>query len=984
MSVPSLPPAPPTAPPTAPSADASAARSAVGARVVALLVTHDGARWLPGVVEGLAEQRSDALVGVVAVDTGSKDGSRDLLPPTYDLVEATSAVSYPDAVRLGMEQIAAVRPDADWVWLLHDDSRPAPGALAALLDAADRRPDADVLGPKLREWPSLRRLLELGVTLSGTGRRETGLERGEYDQGQHDEEREVLAVNSAGMLVRRQVLRSLGGFDARLPMFGNDLDLGWRAAVAGHTTLVVPDAVIFHAEAAHRGLRRTPLTGRHTHYQERRAALYTLLVNSSAAALPWRVLRLSLGTLLRMVGFVLVRSVGEALDDLAALVAVVFRPGQVRAGRRERRKRRERTGVGHDRDRVERLLPPAWLPYRHGLDFLGDVASALTSQAADVAERRRAAAAELDPSSQAAARLRADRERDEDELADSGAVARFFTNPVALTLTLVVALMLVGARTALGTVSGGALSPVPDAAGDWWALHLESWHQLGFGTDVPAPPYVLPLALLATLLGPTLAVSALLVLAAPLALWGAWRFLRVAGRLVSPRGAPRWLLVGGATTYALVPVTSGAWGEGRLGIAAAAALLPWLAHASLGFADPDADRRWRAAWRVALLLTLTTAFATATWLLAAALVALVLGTGAAAARQVVAARDVWAPPVAAVVAPVVLLLPWWLPALTSGAGGALLLDAGRVPDDAVGPFDVLTGRLGDLGAPHWAGVALVVLALAALLPRASRIPVTLCWLVAALASVLAAILGVVTLSLTATDSPAGLGGLLVAAQAALVVAVVLGAQGAVRARLAVPLRAVAVVAAVAAAVVPLTGLGWWLTDDDPLSSQDASVVPEFMIQQAELGPERGVLVVRGDVETGLRYAVVRGDGVTLGEDELLALSGTDPEVTATVRETLARPTSETVEALAGLGVQFVLLAAPADGTVAAALDATSGLVQASADDDRRGGEVARPLAPAAVAGDGSVLRPALLVVQLGGLLLVLVLAAPTLRTRRRG
>ena len=40
-------------------------------------------------------------------------------------------------------------------------------------------PDADILGPKLREWPSLRRLLELGITISGTGRRETGLERGE-------------------------------------------------------------------------------------------------------------------------------------------------------------------------------------------------------------------------------------------------------------------------------------------------------------------------------------------------------------------------------------------------------------------------------------------------------------------------------------------------------------------------------------------------------------------------------------------------------------------------------------------------------------------------------------------------------------------------------------------------------------------------------------------------------------------------------------
>src|SRR5258705_13152899 len=118
------------------------------------------------------------------------------------------------------------------------------------------------------------------------------------------------------MLVRRRVLDELGGLDDELPIFGNDLDFGWRAAAAGHRTLIVPAAVVFHAEAAHRGLRRTPLTGRHTHYQERRAALYTLLANARGRSLPWLVVRLAFGTVLRMLGFLVVRSVGEALDDL--------------------------------------------------------------------------------------------------------------------------------------------------------------------------------------------------------------------------------------------------------------------------------------------------------------------------------------------------------------------------------------------------------------------------------------------------------------------------------------------------------------------------------------------------------------------------------------------------------------------------------------------------------------------------------------------
>ena len=349
--------------------------------VVALLVSHDGSRWLTAVVEGLRSQ-TVPLAGVVCVDTGSHDDSPDLLLDAFDeVVTVSGRTAYPEAVRIGLEQIPAEA--AEWVWLLHDDSNPAPDALERLLAASAADPEADVLGPKLREWPSLKRLLEVGITISGTGRRETGLEAGEYDQGQHDEVRQVLAVNTAGMLVRRAVYERLGGLDDNLPMFGNDLDFGWRAATAGVRTVVVPDAVVFHAEAAHRGLRRTPLTGRHTHYHERRAALFTLLANAPARALPWQVVRLFFGTLLRMVGFLVVRSAGEALDDLAALFSVYAGPGEIR------RARQARKAIGdHD---PKPLLAPWWVPYRHGLDFVGDIAAAATNQAQDVADRRRAA-----------------------------------------------------------------------------------------------------------------------------------------------------------------------------------------------------------------------------------------------------------------------------------------------------------------------------------------------------------------------------------------------------------------------------------------------------------------------------------------------------------------------------------------------------------------------------------------------------------------
>ncbi|RYB91479.1 glycosyltransferase family 2 protein [Nocardioides glacieisoli] len=964
--------------------------------VTALLVSHDGARWLPAVLAGLIGQTLP-VDRVVAVDTTSRDESVELVENAFssagpdhrvpDLVldVVHGSTSYPAAVRHGLGLAPTTGPD-EWVWLLHDDSNPDPAALAELLAAAEAHPTAAILGPKLREWPSLRRLLEVGLTITGTGRRETGLERGEYDQGQHDEVREVLAVNTAGMLVRREVLEALGGLDEDLPIFGNDIDFGWRAALAGHRTIVVPQAVVFHAEAAHRGIRRTPLTGRHTHYQERRAALLTSLANVSGRSFAWHYVRLFLGSILRVLGFFAVRAVGEGFDELAAVLSVHGRPGQVLAARRERARRRE----GEPSD-VRHLLAPAWLPYRHGLDFVADLGSALTGQAADVAERRRAART---PDQAAAAQQRrspsgSGEDDEEAYLTDSGLVARFFTNPVAVVLVLFGVLALVAAHEAFGTIVGGALSPVPAAASDWWSLHVSTWLPLGTGTDVPAPAYVLPFAMAAWLMfGHTGAVvSALMLLAVPFAAWGAWRLLAVVGRLVDPLGLPRWLVVWGALTYALVPVSSGAWAEGRFGTVAVAALLPWAAHAALGFVDPDRDRRWRAAWRTALLLALGAAFVPGLWLFALLSTAVVLGAAAVISPRLLKERDSWGPPVVAVAATPVLLAPWLVPLVTTGSASGLLLEAGRITVDQVTFGGLLTGRLNDLGAPAWLGAVLVALALAALAPRRTRVPVVICWIVALAAAVVSGVLSHVSLDLPSVTTRPSLGLFVVILQGTSIVAAVLGADAYLR-RLDEHhpwwQRGLATALAVVAAAVPLGGLGWWLTTPGNALARDAETsVPVYMEQSSLLGQEHGVLVVSGSVEDGITYRIRRDDGTTVGEDEVLTLAAEDTALTDDVRTLVSSPTPAVVAELGDRGVEYVVLTSPADGQVSSLLDATAGLDQASAEDrSTRAWRVDRPLDPASLDRPRSWWRTGLLVLQGLAVLAALVLAAPTVRQRR--
>ena len=130
----------------------------------------------------------------------------------------------------------------EWVWLLHDDCEPAPDALEQLLRGAAEARSSAVLGPKVMDWADRRVLLEAGITIDGAGRRITGVEPREVDQGQHDGDRDVMAVSSAGMLVRRDVWDQVGGFDPAMPLLRDDVDFCWRVHAAGHRVRVITDA----------------------------------------------------------------------------------------------------------------------------------------------------------------------------------------------------------------------------------------------------------------------------------------------------------------------------------------------------------------------------------------------------------------------------------------------------------------------------------------------------------------------------------------------------------------------------------------------------------------------------------------------------------------------------------------------------------------------------------------------------------------------
>ncbi len=363
--------------------------------VTAVLVSHDGARWLPDALAGLLGQERP-VQSVMAADTGSADESAQLVTDALgadrvlhlarrtgfgqavEEANRTSPLLTPDELPYlkrpsGWDPVTRTwRDDAydlpelphgepvQWLWLLHDDSAPEPDALAQLLRVVDQeyelgREDVAVVGPKLRGWYDRRQLLEVGVTIAHSGRRWTGLDRREQDQGQHDHVRPVLSVSTAGMLIRRDIFDELGGFDRRLPLMRDDVDLCWRATAAGHRVLVAPEAVVRHAEAASRERRAVDCAGRTVaspHKVDKAGAVYTLLVNSRTAVLPWVLFRVVVGTVLRTVANLVGKVPGQALDEIRGLLGTLLRPERILAGRRRR------AGAQIDKAELRPLFPP--------------------------------------------------------------------------------------------------------------------------------------------------------------------------------------------------------------------------------------------------------------------------------------------------------------------------------------------------------------------------------------------------------------------------------------------------------------------------------------------------------------------------------------------------------------------------------------------------------------------------------------------------
>ncbi|WP_107051327.1 glycosyltransferase [Streptomyces sp. NRRL S-1022] len=912
--------------------------------VTAVLVSHDGARWLPDALAGLLGQERPVQYAVAA-DTGSADDSAQLLTDALGdarVLHLARRTGFGQAVEEATRTAPVLTPEdlpylkrpsgwdpvtrswrddaydlpelphgepVHWLWLLHDDCAPEPDALAQLLRVVDNelelgRDDVAVVGPKLRGWYDRRQLLEVGVSIANSGRRWTGLDRREQDQGQHDHVRTVLSVSTAGMLIRRDVFEQLGGFDRRLPLMRDDVDLCWRAHSAGHRVLIAPDAVVRHAEAASRERRTVDCAGRTAaspHKVDKAGAVYTLLVNTRTPALPWVLLRLVLGTVLRTLAYLVGKVPGQAVDEIRGLLSTLLRPERILAARRRRGPARI------DKGELRQLLPPPGATVRATVEQIAGSFTSGTDTDTSSAGRH-GGAVESGPGGDDAEFLEVE------QFARLKRIARR-PGPVLFLALLLISVVACRALLGGGALAGGALLPAPAGAGDLWSRYLDAWHPVGAGGTPSAPPYLAIVATLGSLLfGSTgLAVTVLLVCSVPLAGCTAYFASRP---LVTSRLLRAWA----AVAYAFLPATTGALAGGRIGTAVLAVLLPLIARAGIaasGLAHRGGARgSWRATWAYALLLTVTTAFTPIVWP-----IALLLGLGVLVLRR----GDLIAHGLRFLVqlgTPLLVLAPWSLTLLPTGFFQEAGLEYGPSAASALDLLGAAPGGPGTVDGLMLIGI--VFAALAALLRSERQLGIRTAWAVALVGLVFAVL----------SNKSAWAGPATLVYGLALLAAAALGADGA-RARVAEQSfgwrQPVAALIAFASAAGPLLVAAGWMIGgaDGPLERRDPAQVPAFVAEDSSGGDQARTLVLDSDSAARVRYTLVRGSGARMGDAEIAAADGENARLDKVVANLVAGSGADQADELGGFAVRYVLVHKGAPRDITRILDATPGLSRLS-------------------------------------------------------
>lgn len=247
-------------------------------RVAVIVVNWNGARYLRSCLKSLLDQ-TYRDTEIIMVDNASCDGSADLVSHEFPGVKVIQNSENEGFAAANNRAIQACR--SDFIATLNNDARAEPDWLASLLEVMESDSTIGACASKMVFEQAPHIINSTGISLDRAGIAWDRL-GGQLDADENQQPCEVFGACAGAALYRRTMLDEIGLFDEDFFAYLEDVDLSWRARLAGWRCVYVPAAKVYHV---HSGTAQEG--SKFKNYLLGRNKVWTILKNYPSPELFW-------------------------------------------------------------------------------------------------------------------------------------------------------------------------------------------------------------------------------------------------------------------------------------------------------------------------------------------------------------------------------------------------------------------------------------------------------------------------------------------------------------------------------------------------------------------------------------------------------------------------------------------------------------------------------------------------------------------------
>lgn len=207
-----------------------------------IIVNYNGLRDIKTCLSSVFDQ-SYLSFEVIVIDNGSSDSSVEFIENNYPqvkIIKNKKNLGFAKANNQGFDVSIG-----EFIATLNNDTEVDKDWLRELVSAMMDDEDIGMCGSRIMFYKHRDIINSIGITVSVTGYAyDTAI--GEPFSEKFSRKMEIFCPSAAAALYRRKMIEEIGFFDEDFFAYYEDVDLAWRARLAGWKAVYVPTAVVYH------------------------------------------------------------------------------------------------------------------------------------------------------------------------------------------------------------------------------------------------------------------------------------------------------------------------------------------------------------------------------------------------------------------------------------------------------------------------------------------------------------------------------------------------------------------------------------------------------------------------------------------------------------------------------------------------------------------------------------------------------------------